>query len=246
MARFFLPRKNIRDNRGVIDGQELAHLQRVLRFAPGDRITVFDDTGWEHEAVIQSLSAERGEIEIIQSYEAGRESALFITLALGLTKGEKMDLVVEKATELGVQSIMPFVSAHAVPKLDPTKAAKRTERWRKIALSAAKQSGRSQVPEVLPLCDFMTLVSQPAAPALKLLFWEKEDHQSLQQVKERNPGADNLLLVVGPEGGFSAEEANLARSRGFATIHLGRRILRAETAAVTVVSLAQFLWGDLR
>jgi len=246
MARFFLPRKNIQDNRGVIDGQELAHLQRVLRLVPGDRITVFDDAGWEHEAVIQSLTAERGEIEIRRSYEAGRESALNITLALGLTKGEKMDLVVEKATELGVQSIIPFASAHAVPKFDQTKVAKRTERWRKIALSAAKQCGRSQVPEVLPLCDFMTLVSQPAAPALKLLFWEKEEQQSLQRVKERNPGANALLLVVGPEGGFSTEEVNLARTRGFETIHLGRRILRAETAAVTVVSLAQFLWGDLR
>jgi 16S rRNA (uracil1498-N3)-methyltransferase len=246
MARFFLPRKNIQDNRGIIDGQELTHLQRVLRLVLGDRIIVFDDMGWEHEAVIQSLTAERGEIEIRRSYEAGRESPLHITLALGLTKGEKMDLVVEKATELGVQSIIPFASAHAVPKFDQTKIAKRTERWRKIALSAAKQCGRSQVPEVVTLCDFMTLVSQPVAPALKLLFWEKEDQQSLQRVNERDPGANALLLVVGPEGGFSTAEANLARTRGFETIHLGRRILRAETAAVTVVSLAQFLWGDLR
>jgi len=246
MARFFLPRKNIQGNRGIIDGQELAHLQRVLRLAPGDRITVFDDLGWEHEAVIQSLTAGRGEIEIRRSYEPGRESSLHITLALGLTKGEKMDLVVEKATELGVQSIIPFASAHAVPKFDQTKIAKRAERWRKIALSAAKQCGRSHMPEVLPLRDFMTLVSQPVAPALKLLFWEKEDRQSLQRVHERDPGANALLLVVGPEGGFSTEEANLARTRGFETIHLGRRILRAETAAVTAVSLAQFLWGDLR
>jgi 16S rRNA (uracil1498-N3)-methyltransferase len=246
MARFFLPRKNIQDNRGIIDGQELTHLQRVLRLVPGDRITVFDDMGWEHEAVIQSLTADQGEIEIRRSYEAGRESSLHITLALGLTKGEKMDLVVEKATELGVQSIIPFASAHAVPKFDQTKIAKRTERWCKIALSAAKQCGRSHVPEVLPLRDFMTLVSQPVAPALKLLFWEKEDQQSLQRVNEKNPGANALLLVVGPEGGFSAEEANLARTHGFETIHLGRRILRAETAAVTVLSLAQFLWGDLR
>ena len=94
------------------------HLCRVLRLGPGDRITVFDDTGWEHDAVIRSLNAEQGEIEILRSYEAGRESSLQITLALGLTKGEKMDFVVEKATELGVQSIVPFTSSHAVPKLD--------------------------------------------------------------------------------------------------------------------------------
>jgi 16S rRNA (uracil1498-N3)-methyltransferase len=244
MARFFLPRKNIQNNRGIIDGQELTHLQRVLRLGPGDRVTVFDDMGWEHEAVIQSLTAERGEIEIRRSHEARRESSLHITLALGLTKGEKMDLVVEKATELGAQTVIPFTSTHSVPKLDAAKIAKRTERWRKIALSAAKQCGRTQVPEVLPLCDLAALGDGRAA--LKLLFWEKEEQRSLQQVHEQNPFAKSLLLAIGPEGGFSTEEANFARTRGFETIHLGRRILRAETAAVTVVSLAQFLWGDLR
>ncbi|HSK28846.1 MAG TPA: 16S rRNA (uracil(1498)-N(3))-methyltransferase [Candidatus Limnocylindria bacterium] len=244
MARFFLPQTNIHGQRGFIDGQELAHLQRVLRLAPGDRITVFDERGWEHEAVIQSLTAERGEIEILRSSEATRESSLDLTLALGLTKGEKMDLVVEKATELGVRSILPFTSTHAVPKFDATKAARRSERWRKIALSAAKQCGRTQVPAVLPLCDFPTLLSRPE-PAFKLLFWESESQQSLQQAYEKHSTAEALLLTVGPEGGFRGEEVELARASGFETAHLGRRILRAETAAVAAVTLAQFLWGDL-
>jgi 16S rRNA (uracil1498-N3)-methyltransferase len=244
MARFFLARKNLHADRGIIEGRELEHLQRVLRLGPGDRVTVFDDAGWEHEAVIRSLTRERAEIEILRSYEAGKESPLHITLALGLTKGEKLDLVVEKATELGVQAIIPFASLHAVPKLDAAKIAKRSERWRKIALSAAKQCGRTQVPEILTLRDFAALSQQPAA--LKLLFWEKEERRSLYQVHEQNPLAPSLLLAVGPEGGFSVTEAEFARTRGFETVHLGRRILRAETAAVTVVSLAQFLWGDLR
>ena len=140
--------QNIRDQRALIDGAELAHLRRVLRFGPGDQVTIFDDAGWEHDAVIRQLSAETGELEILRSYEAERESKLEITLALGLTKGEKMDWVIEKATELGVRSIVPFVSTLPCQNSTRAKIAKRSERWRKIALSAAKQSGRSRVPEV--------------------------------------------------------------------------------------------------
>src|SRR5688572_13236512 len=139
MARFFVPKKNLRETRGLIDGQELVHLKKVLRLGPGDRITVFDDAGWEHDAVIRKLSAEQGEIEILRSYEAGGESPLQVTLGVGLTKGEKMDFVVEKATELGVQKIAPFTSTFSVPKLDGDKIAARTARWQKIALSATKQ-----------------------------------------------------------------------------------------------------------
>ena len=245
MARFFVPRANIRDQRAVIDGPELAHLRRVLRFEPGDQVSIFDDTGWEHEAVIRQLSDETGELEILRSFEAERESKLVITLALGLTKGEKMDWVIEKATELGVQSIVPFVSTHAVPKFDAAKIAKRTERWRKIALSASKQSGRSRVPEVSSLCDYGELIDRSTGAPLKILFWEREERRSLRQVHESHPDLKTILLTVGPEGGFSVPEVSRARERGFEIVHLGRRILRAETAGVTVTALAQFLWGDL-
>lgn len=245
MARFFVLRKNIRDQRATIDGPELAHLHRVLRLGPGDRVTIFDDAGWEHDAVIRQISLESGQLDILRSYEAERESALAITLALGLTKGEKMDWVIGKATELGVQSIIPFVSTHAVPKLDAAKIAKRTERWRNIALSAAKQSGRSRAPEILSLCDYPELINRSSNEALRVLFWEREEQRSLRHVHERNPDVKSVLLMVGPEGGFSVHEAELARERGFEVVHLGRRILRAETAGVAVTSLAQFLWGDL-
>lgn len=245
MARFFVPRKNLRDQRGVVEGQELAHLQRVLRLVPGDRVTVFDDAGWEHEAVVRKLSPEQGEIEILRSYEAGCESPLLVTLALGLTKGEKMDWVVEKATELGAQTIVPFTSAFSVPKLDAKKVAARTARWQKIALSAVKQCGRTRVPKILPLCDFQTLIAAEGEATLKLMFWEKEPKQSLRQAHEKNAASRQLLVAVGPEGGFSVEEAESAKAAGFQTVHLGRRILRAETAAIAALGLVQFLWGDL-
>jgi len=245
MARFFLPRKQIHGQFGEIDGPELEHLRKVLRLKPGDRITVFDDTGWEHEAVIRSVAGAQGEIEIVRSYQAQRESPLHLTLAVALTKGDKLDVVVEKATELGVQNIIPFTSAHAVPKLDERKIAARTERWRKIALSATKQCGRTRAPEILPLMTFEELLVSVQPEVGKLLCWERETEQSLRQAHEKLRDAKALLVAVGPEGGFSPIEAELARQHGFEQVHLGRRILRAETAAITALSLVQFLWGDL-
>lgn len=245
MARFYLPRNHLRDNRGFLEGRELTHLRKVLRLVPGDRITVFDDTGWEHDAVILQLSGRQGEIEILRSYEADRESPLHVMLAVGLTKGEKMDFVIEKATEIGAQTIAPFTSAFSVPKFDDKKIVARTERWQRIALSAVKQCGRTRAPEILPLVDFKSLVQGEGPAALKLLFWEHEHRQSLQQAHTAHPVAEVVVVAVGPEGGFSAEEAELARSHGFEPVHLGRRTLRAETAAVAALSLVQFLWGDL-
>ena len=244
MARFFLPRKNIDDQRATVAGPELEHLRRVLRLGPGDPIIFFDDAGWEHEAVIRSLNNQTAEIEIVRYSRAERESPLKLTLAVGLTKGEKMDFVVEKATELGVQAIIPFVSAYTVPKLDQRKIEKRGERWRKIALAAAKQCGRTRLPEIFPLSNFEALVRQTTS-SLNLLFWEKETWQTLKQVHMTDSDARSILLVIGPEGGLSDQEAGLAQQQGFKIIRLGRRILRAETAAVTAASLVQFLWGDL-
>jgi 16S rRNA (uracil1498-N3)-methyltransferase len=244
MARFFVPRKNITDQRATVERPELDHLRKVLRLGPGDSIIVFDDAGWEHEAVIRTLSAQTAQIEILRSFQAERESPLRFILAVGLTKGEKIDFVVEKATELGVQAIVPFVSAYTVPKLDQRKIEKRGERWQKIALAAAKQCGRTRIPEIFPLVNFENMVQQTAGP-LNLLFWEKEAHQTLKQVHATDPEARSILLVIGPEGGLSDQEADLAQRHGFKPIRLGRRILRAETAAVTATSLVQYLWGDL-
>ena len=246
MPRFYVSRNQLRDNRGIITGQELEHLRKVMRLAVGDHMIVFDDSGWEHEAVIRALTPVQGEFEIIRSYQTQCESPLQTTLAVGLTKGEKIDFVIEKATELGVHKIIPFTSKYAVPKFDERKVAVRTARWQKIALSATKQSGRTQAPEVLPLCSLRELVARPWPDAIKIFFWEKEARQSLAQLHENRRVVNSVLLAIGPEGGFSTEEAELARAHGFVLVQLGQRILRAETAALTALSLVQFLWGDLR
>ena len=245
MSRFFLPKTNIEGTRGFIAGQELEHLRRVLRLGPGDRITVFDDTGCEYQAVIRSFSVGEAEFDIVASSQVERESPLQMTLALGLTKGEKMDFVIEKATELGVQTIAPFVSSYTVPKLDQGKIHRRTERWQKIALSAAKQSGRTQIPAILALCQFSELVQQTFSESVKLLFWEKGAPGALHDLYKAEPQGRSVVLVIGAEGGFTEAEAKMALEHGFKLIGVGQRILRAETAALTAVSLIQFIWGDL-
>jgi 16S rRNA (uracil1498-N3)-methyltransferase len=246
MARFFLPQKNIEGSHGIIDGQELTHLRKVLRLRPGDAIILFDDAGRQHDALIDSLDAEQAQITIVRSYEAQSESPLYVTLAVGLTKGEKLDWVVEKATELGVQRIVPFASAYSVPTLDAQKVKKRTERWHKIAVSAAKQCGRTRVPEIDSLMEFSAFIRRPWPETLRLLFWENETEQSLYQTRERHCDTQSALLAIGPEGGFTGAEAESAKAQGFETVRIGRRVLRAETAAIAALTLVQFLWGDLR
>lgn|SRR5262245_11467366 len=246
MARFFLPKQQISGRRGVITGQELIHLRKVLRLMPGDELTIFDDFGWEHRAVLRAVSPGQGEIEILDSYQANRESPLRLILAVALTKGEKMDFVVEKATELGVHTIIPFASAYSVPRLDGTKATKRSERWSKIALSAVKQCGRVKIPEIEPLCEFDHLVTRPWGQTLKCFFWEKEQEQTLRKLYENESNVAAVLVTIGPEGGFTQSEASSAIAQGFRSVSLGKRILRAETAVVTAMTLAQYLWGDLR
>ena len=245
MARFFLPRTRIDGRRASIVGPELEHLRRVLRLRPGDHILAFDDSGWEHEAVIRTLDDAQGEVEILRSHQAERESPLAVMLALALTKGDKIDYVVEKATELGVKTIAPFVSRYTVPRLNEAKTAHRAERWRKIALSAAKQCGRTLLPEVLPVNDYRDTLSQGGPAGLKLFLWEKEGGQTLKEVHSREPRAESVILVIGPEGGFTEEEAEMARAQGYTIVYLGPRILRAETAALTALALVQHLWGDL-
>ena len=245
MARFFLPQANIQEGRGVVHGQELTHLMKVLRLRAGDFVTVFDNTGWEHEAIIETLTSERGELKIVESHPSDREPSIAINLAVGLTKGEKLDWVIEKATELGVTTIIPFSSNYTVPKLDGDKIQKRSERWRKIAVSAAKQCGRSRIPEVRSLCSFENFVRESWPETLKLIFWENEADGSLREMFEKCRETKSVLVAVGPEGGFTRGEVELANAQGFQSVHMGRRILRAETAAIAALAVVQFLWGDL-
>jgi 16S rRNA (uracil1498-N3)-methyltransferase len=234
VLRLFVPRAQADGPRVRITGAELRHL-RTLRLGPGERLLVFDEHGDEHEVRLEHLGGRAADAVILTTHRPARDSGLDLTLAPALLKGAKMDLVIEKATELGVRRVAPVLSRHAVGQ------GVRLERWRRIALAAAKQSGRTEVPAVdapRPLGDLVRL----AWPGLRLIAWEGEREFPLAATP---PAAEAVVVVVGPEGGFAEAEIAEARAHGFTTVSLAPRVLRAETAAITAAALCQHRWGDL-
>lgn len=233
MLRLYLPGLRQGDPEVRIAGAELRHL-RTLRLAPGARLRVLDDAGGEHEVVVERLTGREAIGRIVTSTRPARESPLALTLAPALLKGPKMDLVVEKATELGVQRLAPVATAHVVGH------GAHLERWRRIAVAAAKQSGRTQVPVVDAPVPLDVLVAMPW-PGLRLAPWEGEQARRLDELPAQ---AEAVVALVGPEGGLAAAEIALAQRHGFVPLTLGPRVLRAETAAITVAAHCQRRWGD--
>ena len=234
MLRVFVPESQRDGSRIRITGAELRHL-RALRLGRGARVLVFDDRGNEHAARIERLSDRAAEVLILVTHRPERESPFDLVLAPALLKGTKMDVVVEKATEIGVRRIAPVICRNGVA------TGARIERWQRIALAAAKQCGRTTLPAVDPPCALADVVRHPWS-GLRLLAWEGEREHTLGAL----PGhATAAVVVVGPEGGFAPEEAEDARAHGFATLALGPRVLRAETAAIVAAALCQHRWGDL-
>jgi 16S rRNA (uracil1498-N3)-methyltransferase len=234
VLRLFVPRAQVAGPRIRIAGAELRHL-RTLRLAAGGRLIVFDETGDEHDVRLERVGAGAAEAVILSTRRPARESALDLVLAPALLKGSKMDLVVEKATELGVRRIAPVLCRRVVG------LGARTERWRKIALAAAKQSGRTAVPAVEPPRTLAELVRLPW-PGLRLLAWEDEHERPLTALPA---AAEAAIVIVGPEGGLAEDEVADAVAQGFVALTLAPRVLRAETAALAAVVLCQHRWGDL-
>ncbi|HZP42713.1 MAG TPA: RsmE family RNA methyltransferase [Candidatus Binatia bacterium] len=234
MLRVFVPSTEVTDGRVRITGAELKHL-RTLRLGRGARLVVFDEAGLEHDVRIDKVWAQAAEATIAATRRPERESRLALRLAPALLKGDKMDLVIEKATELGVVAVSPVVARHSIARRAPT------ERWRRIALAAAKQSGRTRVPTVDEPVALAALLAAPR-PGLGVVAWEGETTQGLADLPA---DAGAATLVVGPEGGFAGDEVELARRHGFVTMRLAPRILRAETAAIAAVVLCQQRWGDV-
>ena len=221
----------------TLTADEARHLREVLRLKPGDAVSVFDGAGKEFRGRVAQARREFAELDLDEEIEPARpESPLQITLAVALLKGEKFDLVVQKATELGVYKVVPLTTRFADIKLrDESDATKRVARWQRIALEAAKQCGRAVVPEVsLPVTLTVLL------DASCLLFSEKGG-DGLTQIT-----TDYVTAIVGSEGGWSDEELDQARAAGAEIITLGGRTLRAETAAITATALLQHRFGDLK
>ena len=239
MHRFFALPESFRDERILLDSGETRHLRDVLRLAEGANVTVFDGCGAEYSCTVVEIKKTETELLILNRQEpASPESHLKLTLAAAMLKGEKFDLVVQKAVELGVVELIPLQTVRCDVK--PRDASKRAERWRRIAMEAAKQTGRASLMKVADPMDFEAFVRGDRSSSGLILFSERDGQQKLE-----NPGTESLTAVVGPEGGWDDKELALARAEGITIITLGGRILRAETAAIAITAVLQHRFGDL-
>lgn len=239
--RFFAPPSAFNFGKRIVTltADEARHLREVLRLKAGDEVQVFDGAGREFQAVVSQARREFAELELRDEIEPPKpESPLQLTLAVALLKGEKFDLVVQKGTELGVDKFIPLVTRYADIHLrDEGDAKKRVTRWQRIALEAAKQCGRSVVPEVTAPAQFASVIGEDRC----LMFSERGGQALDTDIK-----ADNLTAIIGSEGGWSDDELDQARAAGVPILTLGGRILRAETAAIAAAVLLQHLYGDLK
>jgi 16S rRNA (uracil1498-N3)-methyltransferase len=227
---------------------EARHARGVLRLQPGDELYVFDGAGKEFRCAIREFDRDGATLDVVEDVEPVRpESPLDLTLAVALLKGEKFDLVVQKATELGASRIVPVATSRADVRIRNGDEAKRkVTRWQRIALEAAKQCGRARLMEIEEPLGFKALIDRPAeAGELRLMFVERNG-TSLAEVAHNPPsGSAKVFALIGPEGGWADEEIELARKGGWQIVTLGGRTLRAETAAIAVVALLQHRYGDL-
>jgi 16S rRNA (uracil1498-N3)-methyltransferase len=249
--RFFAPPESFRRDQSVtLAADEAQHMRGVLRLKPGDEVFVFDGEGREYLCRIESLRRDAASLSIIEKVEpASPESTLDLTLALALLKGEKFDLAVQKATELGVTRIVPVMTKLSDIRLrDERDAEKRATRWRRIALEAAKQSGRARLPTIEEPQAFDSLLEslRPGADEWCLLFAERGGQRLQQSFEQSSTAPQSLTALVGSEGGWTDEEIQAAREASWRIITLGGRILRAETAAIVITALLQHLFGDLK
>ena len=273
MRRIFI-KDRLADNL-LIGGSDGFHLSRVMRARLGDHIVVADDVGQVGEYEITGFgagsTAEAGqgslpksksqdtglagavvELSLVKILEEWTESPVELVLAQCLPKGDKLELIAQKATELGVNKIVPLVSENCVVKYDAKKAKAKQQRWQKIADEAGKQCGRTVLPAVEPvqgIKEWLPMIAAEAGMQEKkiclCMCYENEQQQGIKEFLQSHKEYDTFVFIVGPEGGFSLAEADLARELGVASVSLGTRILRAETAAITAAAIIQYENGDL-
>ena len=214
------------------------HVSKALRLKAGDALTVFDGRGGEFEAVIQRVDRERVEVKVGAGRDVERESALSIGLVQGLPEADKMDWIIQKAVELGVAWIQPLMCDRSVVRLSGERAARREAHWRRVAVAACEQSGRNRIPEVRPTLPFQGWIAE----ATGIARWMLHPEGSPLASHARPDSAFELL--VGPEGGLSDREDELALARGCEPLALGPRVLRTETAPIAALAAIHALWGD--
>jgi 16S rRNA (uracil1498-N3)-methyltransferase len=253
MQRYFVTPAQFEGDRVEITGDDARHITKVMRGRLGDKLIVSDGVSREAMVEIESLEAASVFAIVIESREMRNEPRLQVTIAQSLPKGDKMETVIQKCTEIGAVSFAPFLSERTIVQYDAKKEGKRLERWRKIAKEAAEQAHRNRVPSVEQPLSWRNLLAAFSSYDAVCFCYEKEHGSQLRDVlkpfvEQALPESDSqasLLLVVGPEGGFTEEECRAAEDAGAVSVGLGRRILRCETAGMTALACALYESGEM-
>jgi 16S rRNA (uracil1498-N3)-methyltransferase len=246
MRHFFIEPAALQKPIVAIKGSELRHIRNVLRLKPGDKIRLFDGEGFEYEAIIRRFLTDRIEIKITRKFPGTQESPVKITVAQALLKEKKMDRLLRHLCELGITQWIPFISERSVPKPGEKRLSARAERWNKIVKESCKQCHRSKLPKIVKTLTFEDVLDVGRSCDLKIVFYENAS-ATLKSLVAPNPPStvQKILLILGPEGGFSDREIENARAAGYMIAGLGPRILRAETAAIAACTVTQYLFGDM-
>ena len=251
MHRLFLPPEELTSDEVIITGDNARHLSLVLRIQAGEPIEILDGNGYKYTCTVKSVYKKEVVATIINKESYSVESPVAVTLCQGIARGGKMDLLIQKSIELGVNAIIPVITERS-----QVRNTKKLERWRKIATSASQQSGRDKIPEIsdpVTLKDWIPdqaclsgrQVRNDKKETLKLIFSETYKEQTLKNLLKAEKSIKQIFLLIGPEGGFSKEEITEAVENGYVEVSLGPRILRTETAPITVMSIIQYELGDM-
>ena len=250
MPRFFIDSsaEAIRGNILVIQGEDAVHISRSLRMKTGEMLDVCDFSGWVYSCEITGFNREEVQLTIHDKKLCDSEANIQVRVFQALPKGDKLDSVIQKCTELGAFDFTPVLTSRCISRPDEKSADKKCERWQKISLEAAKQCGRGIIPKVNKICSFKNAISEMSKCSLAVMCYECEDAYSLKKCIEDNlsklcSGA-SVAIFIGPEGGISPEEAEDAKKAGIITVGLGKRILRTETAPLLAVSSVMLLTGN--
>jgi 16S rRNA (uracil1498-N3)-methyltransferase len=241
MRRFYAHPRQFHQKVVILDSEETFHLARVLRLGVGDRVEVCDGQGRNFVAQVTSLEPRGATLRILKKKDFWGESPLPLVLGIGLAKGEALDEAIRQATEMGVSRIFPFISERS-ERLPPERVERRQGRWQRLARESIKSCQRSLLPQIDPACDFSQALEGPEE--VKLIFWEEERGGGLKSFLQL-PRPRDVRILIGPEGGFSPQEAAQAREAGFHVVSLGPRRLKVATAALAGITLMQYAWGDL-
>ena len=245
MRYFFIKPSELEDSILSITGPDARHIKTVLRMKPGDKIGLFDAQGFEYEAKIVDCSHGSVKVLLIHRFPSTAESPLQIFVAQAFLKEKKMDGLVRQLTELGIIKWTPFIAERSVSRPDKKQLLARTKRWEKIAKEALKQCRRGGVMKIGETVSFEEMLNLSQFCDFKVAFWEDELQPLSGNLTRPGVQINTVFALIGPEGGFTQKEIEKARDRGFITVGLGPRILRAETATIAASVLLQYLFGDM-